>query len=76
MVKARFRADPTKVRVSIRQYTSSSWCVTVYHKESTSGVSAIAGSPSEALDNAIYDASKYMDGIDRDMQSWYIHPQK
>lgn len=73
----RLRADPEKVRVSIRRVEPRWWRVTIASRCGGGILSTGATEPREALARALRWANETrMDGIDLDMQRAYKHPQK
>jgi len=76
---ARFKADPVRVRVSIRRCGSQTkgWHATVAHRQTGQIFAALSVDPEEAVNRALHKAEvEGMDGIDLDMARAYAHPQR
>lgn len=71
----RFRADPRKVRVSIRQ-KGKKWLVFVQSRMTGAISSAFGQDPEVVLMRALERAKTQIDGIDLDMDWAYTHPWK
>lgn len=76
---ARFRADPAKVRVSIRylgyESMAPQWMAVIMNRESLIEVYRIRKTPEAALTEALEAASnRSLPGVDLDMQWTYPHP--
>lgn len=73
----RFRADPSKVKVSIQHLRNGSWQVFVTSLVDRSCFSWIGANPEKALFAALEVAEGAdMPGIDLGMSGIYDHPQK
>lgn len=71
---ARFRADPNKVRVSIRR-EKGQWRVHVESRVTGARSSALGNSPRWTMMSALKRAERMkIEGIDLDMQWVYDHP--
>ncbi len=75
MTLARFRADPRKIRVSIRR-TGKNWLATITERSSGKCVIYLAARPRQAVRMALRLAMNAdLDGIDLGMGWAYEHPQ-
>ncbi len=73
---ARFRADPAKIRVSIRR-SRGTWVVCVWSYQRAAGAIAEEPDPKKATLSALKRAeTRGFDGIDLGMGRAYPHPQK
>jgi len=71
----RFRADPSKIRVSLGKNGYGDCKVTIYERNTNRSVSAIGLNPKHAIDHALRKAKEHrFYGIDLDMQNAYEHP--
>ena len=72
---ARFRADPSKVRVAIRKW-GNGWFVRICSRTNpTCAATATSNDPKAAINRALYLAESLVEGIDID--GWtYQHPMK
>lgn len=78
MALARFRADPTKVRTSLRWVIGSElWCATVQSREDGTTYTYECTKPTTAMFRAL-DMAEFgrVEGIDLDMMWSYKHPHK
>jgi len=76
MAYGRFRADPEKVRVSIRRQ-SAGWLATVSSRVTGHFWSSLDKDPEKAVFRALKNADGAdLAGIDLDMQWAYDHPWK
>lgn len=73
----RFRADPEKVRVSIRRsYICANYFARVKSLETGKGIVCYDDDPEAAVNNALISAKKAgVEGIDLLMEWSYDHPQ-
>ena len=69
---ARFRADPKRVRVSVRRWQGE-WIVFVVAREGTANVSRTGNTPRKALARALR-AAEWIPGVDLGMGWAYEHP--
>lgn len=73
---ARFRANPAKLRVSVRRLALSTYLAVIVVRESGMGVGAVGRTAPRAVAKAFQLAERErLDGIDRDMSWAYDHPQ-
>lgn len=72
----RFRADPSKVRVSIRKW-GDGWFARVCSKaDPTCAATATSNDPKDAVDRALKLAERLVKGVDLDMGQTYLHPMR
>ncbi len=72
MTCVRWRADPKKIRVSIKR-DGEAWSVTVKERATGLGIYSSSMDPERAVEIALSSAH-YFDGVDLDMQWAYEHP--
>ena len=70
---ARFRADPSKVRVSIRR-DGDRWVATVSSRSSRADSRCFHADPIVATKTALRGADSHIPGIDLGMEHAYEHP--
>lgn len=72
---ARFRADPSKVRVSIRRDSSLGWIASVSCLVGVGSFESCSNFPEKAVESALAQADLAgMEGIDLGMGGAYEHP--
>jgi hypothetical protein len=71
---ARFRVDPSRVRVAIRP-DGAEWLATISSRETGRRVEVRAKAPRNAVVKALHTAEAAgLGGVDLGMQSAYVHP--
>ncbi len=71
----RFRADPSKIRISLGKNGYGDWRVIIVERKTMKWISSTGLNPKAALDYALRHAEERgFDGIDRRMQCVYEHP--